>query len=168
MVDNNLKVTLQGDPSHFDILGRAISSNDSLADLIGPTVASKSLGQIGNFEASQLGQPSAAPTLRGYMPMPSAAPQPQQAPASAGPPMRGSLLGRIPKAIESGLSTAWHSAAPVLGKIGEVAGSALVPNLMPEIPGTRQFKEREQARQAGLEKEQAETGAQKARTDRKS
>src|ERR1017187_9569835 len=165
MVDNNLKVTLQGDPSHFDILGRAISSNDSLADLIGPTAASKSLGQIGNFEASQLGQPSAAPTLRGYMPMPSAAPQPQQAPVPSGPPMRGSLLGRIPKAIESGLSTAWHSAAPVLGKIGEVAGSALVPNLMKDIPGTDQYKQRLQGEEQERQDFGTEQGLKKAQTD---
>jgi len=45
----------------------------------------------------------------------------------------------------------------VLGKIGTGAAIFADPKLAPEIPGTRQFKEREETREAGLGKTAAET-----------
>src|SRR5487761_2654552 len=52
-------------------------------------------------------------------------------------PQRHSTLGKI---------------GHVFGDIGQIAGSALIPHLMPSIPGTRQYKERE-ADRASQERE---------------
>ena len=54
------------------------------------------------------------------------------------------------------------TARTVLGKVGSALGTAFLPNLMPEIPGTRQFNEREEAREAGLGHTRAETGLEGA------
>lgn len=105
-------------------------------------------------------------------------PERQQSPLGAGPqalPLQNTsapamarpVLGRIPPeappATEIKKPSLLHRAGSVLGKIGEVAGSALIPNVMPWIPGTEQEKLREERQnqertQFGTEQEKEKAG----------
>src|SRR5204863_7747768 len=86
---------------------------------------------------------------------------------------RPSLLGRIGRGMETGLSDigqGLRQAAPLLGKVGETAGvaagQALIPTVMPFIPGTPQhaaYEEIGRERKAG---EEARTGLETAEAEK--
>lgn len=166
-MDNDLKITLQGQPDHFDVLGRVLAGPDTLADLSKPqqTTQVRALGQSGLAQQSQLGQTAPSPMLRTFGDMRGSS----MAPAD---PVRGlapQLLGRIPPAAppstEIEKPSLLHRVGSVLGKVGEVAGSAVVPNLMQWIPGTEQHKILEEHAREEREQFGTEQGKEKAATE---
>jgi hypothetical protein len=148
-----LSLTIKGEPEHFD---------DAFAQFFG-----------GRQPGQDQTDGSAAPA--GPLAMTPENTAPRQAAMPAQGPL-GSIPGSLPEPKFTSPFPAGMGPPPVvpqgrgpLGKIahgfevaGEIAGSALVPNLMPWIPGTRQYRalqeEQEQQRQAeGLKGRLAES-----------
>lgn len=118
-----------------------------------------------------------APALAPLWPGSGAAPAPTitgsaPAPARLGPSIFP-MIGPLPNAVVSSIAAPVNEPpAPrstgqrlkgILGTIGEVAGSALIPHVMPFIPGTtqnRELKEAEQAAQGERAEKAALSGAE--------
>lgn len=167
-----MKINIQGEPEELDgiiphgvmpLMGNRISANPSPANVSRGTLqpanaplTSLPLPRIPAGMFGPLGEPTGVRPMAGVTPiggrpgMPGIAPQMPQ--ASPEQPQR-SLISRIGHGLEETGKTA-----------GEIAGSALIPHVMPYIPGTPQHaelveQEAEQKRLAQAEEKQREAQA---------
>lgn len=156
MANGNMKVTLEGQPDHFDaLLGLGQPPEARPAPSGSPVLSVPSLGMVPGINRSTIANLPTVSRPSGAMPMVS----------PAGPE---TYTPQVPTGGESTLGKVGH----VLGEIGQVAGSALIPGVMPWIPGTEQHNimedrlaEWKKAAGENLEHRRAETGELSARSE---
>lgn len=139
----NGKINIQLEPEHADQLVAMLSGAPALPpDAPAPPPAARTTGPV----LGLVPQPAAVEAVRASMP--SLQQAPVTTPASFGTAPR-STLGKVGRA---------------LGIVGEVAGTAFAPHLMPWVPGTPQYKERVQTYNEALQSEQAKRAGEEAQT----